>query len=170
MKKLMTKLAMLAAVLGIAGCTPTLAQKQAVAKQLGTATAVTWIATDNPSAADIAATKQVVEQIREACCTNCSTDASYYARVYPIVDQYITEKVKPENQAKARLGAAFMLTGLDTAFAMNPEWKSKADDTTAIIDAYCDGLQVGLAMSSTDPVMQAATRQLPLRIRLKAVQ
>jgi len=164
MKKLM-KIMGVVAVLGtvglIAACTPQ--QQQAVSRQLGIAAAVTWIGIDNPSSEDIGAVRGVVGVIQELSCTNCTTDSSYYAIVYPLVDDYITSNLKPNQQPVARLGAAFVLTSLDTAFAMNPKWKENVDTTTLMVTAFCQGVDAGLAMAPTDPVMIAAKRGVPVR-------
>ena len=146
------------------GCTPE--QQKAIAKQLGLASAVSWIGIDNPQPEDIATVKTVVTVIQTACCTDCSDADSYYARAYPIVDQYITEKVPANKQAMARLGASFILTSLDTAFAMNPSWKANSDTATGIIVAYCEGVSNGLSLSASNPVRVAACRQAPLRATL----
>lgn len=167
----MKKLVLLAVgAVAIAGCTLTLDQQKAVARQLGTAAAVTWIATDNPSAEDIAAMKDVVAKIQAAACTNCSTDTSYYARVYPVVDEYITANVKPDQQAMARLGAAFLLSGMDTAFAMNPEWKADADNAAVLVEAFCEGANAGLMLPADSSVLAAARGQTQLRAKLNRVR
>ena len=149
----------------ITGCDTT--QQKLIAQGAGIVTAATWRGVDNPSTDQIASMKIVVAKIQEACCTNNITDTSYYARVYPLVDEYITNNVKAEDQVMCRLGAAFILTGLDTAFAANPAWKKNADKTTDIIGAYCSGIQIGLGMSSSDTVIQAATRQTSMRVKMK---
>lgn len=165
MKKLMKVMGCVAAlgVVGlIAACTPE--QQQAVSRQLGIAAAVTWIGIDNPSDEDVDAVKSVVGVIQElSCSTNCADGSSYYVTVYPLVDDYITNNVKPNQQPIARLGASFFLTGLDTAFAMNPKWKENADTATAMAGAFCEGVDIGLAMNPTDPVMVAAKRGVPVR-------
>ena len=165
MKKMMKIIgATLAATLltVVVACTPQ--QKQAVARQLGIAAAVTWMGVDNPKPADVVAVKGVLTVIEDACCTNCGDGAiSYYQTVYPLADQYISEKVDPAQQPMARLGAAYVLTSLDTAFAMNPKWSENANDGRLMIQAFCQGAQLGLAMAPTDPVMVAARRGLPVR-------
>ena len=130
MKKLMTALCAVACI-AIVGCTLTMAQKVAIARQAGIASAVTWMGVDNPSADQIATAKQVATLIRDNTCTNCSDSAgSYYATLYPLADDYITKNVKPEQQAMARLGAAWMLSGIDTYFAMNPDSAANKDEAT----------------------------------------
>lgn len=165
MKKLMSMLAALAVCFYIVGCTPE--QEKATAKQLGLAAAVTWVSVDNPTQEDIASMKGVITKIQEACCTNCSTDVSYYARVYPLVDEYITANVKPASQPMARLGAGFLLTSMDTAFAMNPSWKANTDKATAIVESFCEGAQSGLVLAPTDPVVVAANQAKTVRVKIK---
>ena len=169
MKKLIGALAALVMVAGIIGCTED--QEKAVARQLGIASAVTWIGTDNPSTNDIATAKQVAIFIRDAS-TNVtdSANTSYYAVLYPVVDKYITEKVELNKQPAARLAAAWMLTGIDTAFAMNPSWAKKQASADKIVNAFCDGFIIGLNMAPTDPVVKAATRQTSVRMKIKSIR
>ena len=169
MKKLismMTALSVLTTTF-IVGCNISDSQQRLIARTAGTIAAATWRGIDNPSADEIASMKSIVAKIQEACCTNCTDDASYYARVYPLVDEYIAKNVKVEDQAMCRLGAAFILTSMDTVFAANPSWKEDADKTTVIISAFCEGVQAGLGLSVTDPVIQAAARQTSIRVQMK---
>ncbi len=169
MKKMMGLLAALVMIVGIVGCTEE--QEKAIARQLGIASAVTWIGTDNPSTNDIATAKQVAVFIRDAS-TNVtdSANTSYYTVLYPVVDKYITEKVEPNRQPVARLAAAWMLTGIDTAFAMNPKWAEKQSSAGKIVNAFCDGFIIGLNMAPTDPVVKAATRQTSVRMKIKSIR
>lgn len=163
-------LAAFAAVLVVAGCTLTLTQKQAVARQVGMAAAAAWVGTDKPTPEDITAMKDVVAQVQAAACTNCGDTATMYERAYPLVDAYITKNVKPEQQVIARLCASTLLTDISIAFAMNPSWSEKAGDASAIVEAFCEGAQAGLALSPSSPVMQAATRQVPVRVTAKRIR
>jgi len=161
MKKVLSVI-MAFGILGfISGCTPT--QQAAVAKQLGIAAAVTWVGIDNPSLEDMATVKSIVEIIGQASCTNCTENSSYYARVYPIVDDYISVKVKENQQPMARLGAAFILTSLDTGFAMNPTWGQNATLAASIVESFCSGAELGLGMAPSSSVMVAAKRQGAVR-------
>lgn len=164
MKKLLLAIAAIS-MIAITACTP--AQEVAIARQLGTAAAVTWIGVDNPLPSDIAVVKEVVTVIRDLCCTNCAPTQSYYTSIYPMIDQYITAKVPANKQPMARLASAFLLTSLDTAMAMNPKWGENADKAKLFVGAFCDGAIVGLSMAPTDPVIQAATRQTAVRLKMK---
>jgi hypothetical protein len=172
MKKLISMMAALMVVASafVVGCDISDSQQKVIAQTAGMVAAATWRGIDNPSADEIASMKAVVAKIQEACCTNCTADTSYYARVYPLADEYITKNVKPVDQPMCRLGAAFILTSMDTAFAANPTWKKDADKTTAIIGAFCDGVQAGLGLPTTDPVVQAATRQTSVRVKMKVAK
>lgn len=167
MKKLML---ICAAVAGIAGCTLTLDQQKATARLLGTAAAATWIGTDKPTPEDIKTMQGVVAQIQAACCTNCTESGTYTERVMPVVDTYIAAKVPAERQAMARLGAGAVLSGLDLMFAMNPEWKAKADNASSIAEAFCEGAQAGLALPADSPIIAAACGQTKVRVQLKRVK
>lgn len=166
MKKLMTTLLCAAAVLGIVGCTLTLAQKTAIAKQAGVVSARVWIGTDSPSAEQIETARNVATLIRDSSCTNCSDGTvSYYDTLMPLAQEHIAKNVKPDQQAMVTLGASFMLTGLETYFAANPDSASQ-EDAKAIAYAFCDGFLVGLNMAPTDPVAAAASRHSSVRVKL----
>lgn len=167
--KMMTVVAVAATVL-VAGCKWNDTQTKLIAQSAGVVAAATWRGMDNPTADEITAMKGVVTKIQEACCTNCTVDTSYFARVYPLMDEYITKNVKPADQAMCKLGAAFLLTSMDTVFAANPTWKANADRTTAVIGAFCEGVQAGLSMTVSDPVIQAAARQTSIRMQMKRVK
>lgn len=170
MKKLMAALCAVACAV-IVGCTLTMTQKIAIARQAGIASAVTWRGVDNPSADQIATAKQVATLIRDSTCTNCSpSSGSYYATLYPLADDYITEHVKPEQQPMARLGAAWLLSGIDTYFAMNPESAAKQDEATQLASAFCDGFITGLNMAPTSAAVRAAQGQVSVRVKLARTQ
>jgi len=150
-----------AGALIIAGCS--LNQKKAIANQLGVAAAVTWIGIDNPSPETIATVKTVVDVIRIGCVNVGGENASYYLEVYPLSEEWIEANVKPELKPAAKLGAAFILTGLDTAFAMNSDWSSNTVEATAIASSFLNGVKVGLSLPINSPVLIAAKRQTPVR-------
>ena len=166
MKKLMTKLMCAAAMVGIVGCTLTLAQKTAIARQAGVVSARVWIGTDSPRAAQVDNAKNVATLIRDSTCTNCSDGAvSYYDTLMPLASDYIAKNVKPDQQAMATLAASFMLTGLETYLAANPD-SATQKDAKALAYAFCDGFLTGLNMAPTDPVAVAACRHSNVRVKL----
>lgn len=172
MKKLMSMMAAIAVAVTVlvTGCTWSDTQAKLIAQSAGVVAAATWRGMDNPTADEIASMKGVVAKIQEACCTNCTDNTSYFDRVYPLMDEYITKNVKPADQAMCKLGAAFILTSMDTVFAANPTWKADADKVTAIIGAFCEGVQAGLGMTTSDPVIQAASRQTEMRVKMKVAR
>lgn len=143
-------------------CSCSLEQQCLVSRQLGLAAAVTWTGIDNPDADDVAVVLECVGVIKAIGCKDCG-DGTYYSVIYPAVDKYIGEHVKERQQPIARLGASFILISLDTAFAMNPSWKDKSDNTNAIVAAFCEGVESGLTLSPADPVVQAARQAVPVR-------
>lgn len=147
------------------GCDRT--QEKMIASTAGVVAAASWRAIDNPTASQITSMKGVITVIQTACGTNSTPEQTYYERIYPIADKYITAKVPVADQAMARLGAAFFLTSLDTAFAANPKWKEDADHATELVGAFCSGAQLGLNMSNTDPVITAASQQTQMRVKMK---
>jgi len=162
MKKIIAGIAGLLAVATIVGCTLTLAQEKAIAKQLGVASAVTWIGLDNPDQEDIQVAKTVSGFIATAS-QGVGSNSTYYAEIYPLAEAYIEKSIATNKQPVAKLSAAYLLTGIDTALAMNPTWKSNQDKVTQIVSSYCEGFSSGLNMSGIDPVYKAATQQIPVR-------
>lgn len=135
------------------GCTKD--QVVAIARQAGTVAAVSWVAADNPSADQKTLAVQVVAVIKSNA-ASVSTGMTYYAALTPVVNTYVDKSVPAKDQAIARLASSMVLTGVDTFFAMYPEYA--ADSTTAlqVVSSFCDGAQVGMAMSKDSPVMRAA--------------
>ena len=63
-----------------------------------------------------------------------------------------------------------MLTGVDTFFAMYPQYATNASQAIKIVNSFCDGATIGLSMSKDDPVIKAATRSSTQRaVRSKIV-
>ena len=149
--------------IGIVGCTP--AQIQTVARQAGIAAVATWISVDNPSTEQRTVTKGIVTVIQ----TNAvmvASNASYYTVLMPTVEQYIHTKVAPKDQLICQFAGSWVLTGIDTLMAMNPTWTAKQDVATSVVVAFCDGANMALSMTSSDPVIQAATKAYTARVRV----
>ncbi|MCK9154647.1 MAG: hypothetical protein M0P12_00885 [Paludibacteraceae bacterium] len=153
----------------VGGCTLTLAQEKAIAKQLGIASAVTWIGLDNPDQEDVQVAKTVSGYIATAC-QGVGSNSTYYAEIYPLTEEYIIKSVATNKQPVAKLAAAYLLTGIDTVLAMNPTWKENQDKVTQIASSYCEGFSSGLNMSAIDPVYKAATQQIPVRCAYRHVR
>lgn len=151
--------AMLAVVVSISlmlsGCTPQ--QIAAVSQQAGVASIVTWISVDNPT--DIQ--KKVASEIVSVVKSNAflvSTGASYYATLTPVVNDYVMKHVQPQSQLIATLAGSWVLTGVDMFFAMYPQYAQNTQQALQVVNSFCDGASVGLAMSKDDPVIKAAIR------------
>lgn len=156
-----------AIIVGAVGCRP-----EPIAKQLGFGAALAWIGVDNPSQEEIDAVKTTLAVIESVCCTNCVVGGTddLYDRAYPVVEKYIDENLEPNQRPIARLGAAFLLTSLNTAFQMNPKWKANADVATAIIKSFCEGAQKGLSLAPSDPAMLSVRKQMPVRLKAGKIQ
>ena len=155
-----TVMSAIAAMCIVVGCTKD--QEKAVATQLGIASAVTWIGTDNPTTNNIVVVKQVTTFIKNVS-TNLGKGTSYYVVLYPLADSYIKNNIHPSQQLVARIGAAWLLTGVDTAYTMNLSWYEKAEVADTMMNSFCDGFIVGLSMAPTDPIYTAASRQVTIR-------
>ena len=168
MKKIMTIVAIVLTMSTLVGCTPK--QGQAIAKQLGIVGAVTWIGTDNPSTNDIETVKMVTTYVRDVATNIVVASNTYYVAIYPLADKFIVEKVKPAQQPLARMGVAWLLTGIDTAFAMNPSWVEKEDVAGVMVVSFCDGFIVGLSMPSSNSVARAAAQQTSVRVKMQSMK
>jgi hypothetical protein len=160
--------AIVVAGLAIAGCTQQ--QVQAVAQQAGIASIVTWISVDNPTDAQKATVSGIVDVIK----TNAAQvvqGGSYYSALVPVVSTYIDKYVPVQSKPIATLASGWVLTGIDTFFAMYPQYAGNAAQAVGVVNSFCDGAKVGLAMSRDNPVVQAATRGSEQRSKVrKALQ
>lgn len=158
MKKVCCVLAAVAVAMAFvfsSGCTPQ--QIQTVATQAGIASIVTWIGVDNPTDAQKATAGQVVSVIKSNT-TVIAQGGSYYVALYPVITEYINKHVPEQSRAIAILAGGWVLTGIDTFFAMYPKYMSDSEQAAKIVGSFCDGVLIGLSMSRDNPVIQAATR------------
>jgi len=149
--------AVLAAVVCLTGCKLSNAQVKAIAQQAGIASAAMWIGIDNPTIDQKIVANDVVGIIK----TNASivaSGASYYVVLNPVISTYIDKNVQDQYKPIAKLAGGWVLTGVDTFFAMYPQYASNTTFAAEVVGAYCDGASIALAMSSDDPVIKAATR------------
>ena len=160
MKKMLTILT--CGLLFMTGCTEQ--QKKSVSKTSGIVAATTWRSIDNPDTNELAQMRYVVQYIQSNLSTN-KVD-SYYNELYPKVTKVINTSIDSNQRPLCLLGASFILSSIDTLFAMHPEWKEDTNSVKDILSSFCDGVYVGLSYSNTDPVMQAAFKQNAVRVQM----
>ena len=141
--------------LTIVGCTQQ--QVVVVAQQAGVASIVTWISVDNPTDAQKAVAAQVITIVKSNA-ASVTAGASYFMTLNPVLNEYITKLVPLQSQPIAKLSGGWVLTGIDTFFAMYPKYATNATYALQIVNSFCDGAEMGLAMSKDDPVIKAATQ------------
>lgn len=140
--------------MGMVGCTLTDEQVQAIAQGSGLASAITWIAYDNPDTNAINSVKSVITIIEEKA-VNVATGVTYTAAIYPEVEKFVNTsgKVTPQYKPIALAGSLALLQGVDLLFVMHPDWKAKEGLSLKIVSSYCMGAKQGLSMSEKDPAM-----------------
>jgi hypothetical protein len=148
----------------VVGCTPQ--QVAVVAQQAGVASIVTWISVDNPTDAQKAVASEIVTTVKSNA-SLVAAGASYYATLSPVIDGYIEKSVPENSRPLARLASGWVLTGIDTFFAMYPKYAEDATQALAVVNAFCDGAKVGLSMAKDDPVIKAATRGSTERAKVR---
>ena len=158
-------LAMLSALL-FSGCTED--QVVAIARQAGTVAAIGWIQADSPSVEQKAVAAQVVALIKTNT-TNIATGTTYYASLTPIINAYIDGNVAAKDRAITRLASSAVLTGVDTLFALYPQYKADSSVALRVMSSFCDGAQIGMAMSSDSAVMKAAMQGTAQRNKDRAL-
>jgi hypothetical protein len=143
------------------GCTSN--QKTTIARHAGMASAVTWLGVDNPTTEEIAAVQGIVNLIQTNV-ARVAVGGSYYTVIMPIAQDYITVYAKPNIQPMCSLGAAWLLSGIDLVFALNPSWATEQQEVCAIAQAFCEGAKQGLALAPDSPAVMAAKGQTDVRV------
>jgi hypothetical protein len=149
-----------AGFLFMAGCSES--QKVTIARHAGMASAVTWRGVDNPTTNEIAAVHGIINLIHSNA-ASVAVGGSYYATVMPVVQKYIDTYAEPRTQPMCSLGAAWLLSGIDIVFALNPSWVTGQQEVCAIAQAFCVGAKQGLSMSPDSPAVMAAKGQITVR-------
>jgi len=169
MKKLFSSMVVVAlaisAMLFMGGCKITPEQAKVIAQNAGIYSAVIWIAVDNPTSNQIAEVKGILDVIKDNA-TKIESGKTYVEVVYPEVVKVIDTKIPPQDRPFCKAAAMTLLNGLDTLFAMHPDWK--ADQTLAlqIVDAYIVGAQSGLGMDEGSDIMKQARAAAAARAKI----
>ncbi len=157
--------ALLVSSLFLGGCKLTPEQSKVMAQNAGTYSAVIWIAVDNPSVTQIEEVKSVLDVIKEKA-SAVKAGQTFTEVIYPELVKVIDTKVPVQDRPLVKVASLSILNGLDTLFAMNPEWKTPEDMALDIVNAYVDGAKLGLSMQETSAVMKQARASANTRARL----
>ena len=142
-------------LVGLTGCTLNQAQIEAISLDAGLASAITWIAYDNPDAAAKAQVSAVLTFIVNDA-TNVQSGKTYTEVIYPDVLKYVSAKVPVVYQPFADAGALAVLNGIDLLFALHPDWKTDQNKALGVVSSFIKGAQQGLAMPETSKAITQA--------------
>ena len=168
MKKLVTSIMALVMVCGLlasGGCNLTPEQIKTISQNAGLFASVGWIAYDNPDQSAIDSVKSILETVKSKC-GEVEAGKTYTEVVYPELIKVIDKDVKPQDRPLCKAAALTLLNGLDTLFAMHPDWKADQDMVISVVDAFILGAKGGLNLSEDDPVMEQARIHATHRARI----
>jgi len=168
MRKVMAAVAagiVIVAGMFLSGCTITPEQSKAIAQNAGIYSAVIWISVDNPTALQIAEVKTVLDVINEKA-KDVKAGQTFTEVIYPELVKVIDIKLPVSDRPLAKAASLTILNGLDTLFAMHPEWTATSGLILDIVNAYVTGAKLGLGMDEKNPVMIQARSNASARARL----
>lgn len=142
-------------LLGLFGCVLNQAQIEAISLDAGLASAITWIAYDNPDTAAKAQVSAVLTFVLNDA-TNVQSGKTYTEVIYPDVVKYVAAKVPAVYQPFADAGALAVLNGIDLLFALHPDWKTDQNKALGVVSAFIKGAQQGLAMPDNNKAIVQA--------------
>lgn len=164
MKKAVVLVSMLAASL-LVGCKITPEQSKVIAQNAGLYSAVIWIAVDNPDTNQIASVVSILNVISEKA-YEVKAGQTYTEVIYPELVKVIDTKIKPQDRPICKAASLSLLNGLDTLFAMHPEWKTVECLAIDITNSYILGAKIGLSMDAKNPIMIQARANAATRAKL----
>ena len=150
----------------VSGCNITPQQAQVISQNAGTYSAVIWLATDNPTTNQILEVKTVLDTIKVKS-SSVLVGQSFAAVLYPDLVALINTNIPAQDGPLAKAAALTLLNGLDTLFAMHPEWQTTSSQILSVVNAYVSGAQLGLGMNENSLVMKRARANANLRKTIK---
>jgi hypothetical protein len=137
-----------------------------IAQNSGLGAAVTWIAYDNPTTEVKGYVINVLDIVKNNA-TNVQAGATYTEVVYPQVEKYVhSGKVPTQYIPLVLAGSYAALSGVDTLFAMHPEWKKDQDLALSVVNCFVDGAKHGLTLSDKDPAIMQAKKMNNARAKI----
>jgi len=154
----------LAGSMFIGGCKLTPEQGKVIAQNAGIYSAVMWISIDNPTSNQIDQVKGVLVAIKDNA-TKIESGKTYMEVVYPEVVKVIDAKVEPKDRPLCKVAAMTLINGLDTLFAMHPEWVVDQKIALQIVNSYVDGAYNGLSMGESSAIIKQARSAANIRAK-----
>ena len=148
----------------MAGCKLTPEQGKVIAQNAGLYSAVLWISIDNPTSNQIDLVKGVLVAIKDNA-TKIEAGKTYMEVVYPEVVKVIDAKVQPKDRPVCKVASMTIINGLDTLFAMHPEWSLDQKIALQIVNSYVDGAYNGLSMGESSAIMKQARSTAVIRAK-----
>lgn len=152
------------AALFTSSCSITPEQSKVIAQNAGIYSAVIWVAVDNPTTNQILMVKDLVSVI-DAKAGDIQAGKTYTEVVYPEIVKVIDAKVPAQDRPLCKAASLTLLNGLDTLFAMHPEWKNPETLALGIVRAYDQGVITGLSMQESNPIMMQARANAAARAK-----
>jgi len=162
----MVVLMMLSALVFTSGCNKlTPEQIKVIAQNAGLFSAVGWIAYDNPDASAIESVISILDTIKSKC-AQVEAGKTYTEVVYPELVKIIEKDVKEQDRPLCKAAALTLLNGIDTLFAMHPEWKVDQDVAIGVVNSFILGAKNGLSLSEDDAIIKQARSLSAHRARI----
>lgn len=166
MVSIISALCAMALCVSMSSCSLDDSQIKVVAQNAGLFSAVGWIAVDNPDASVVAIVSGILDTVSEKA-GGVSEGKTYTEVLYPEIEKFIdSDAVLPQYRPICKAGSISLLGGIDILFAANPQWKEKQDLAIQVVQSFVIGAKGGLAMSDSDPVLQAARAAAARRARI----
>jgi len=154
----------------LTSCNVSPSQGKVIAQNAGLASAVTWIAYDNPEEGEIKVVRTVLDVI-EKIAVDTTEGATYTQVMFPAVEDFLDDSVlsgdlEPHQKPLALAGSLALLNGIDLLFATNPTWNENHELARDIVSSFLLGAEVGLNLADTDPRMVNARSSNETRARV----
>lgn len=123
----------------------TSAGRKKIAFSAGQAASLSYLAGANPSEADVAVLKQVVDQVRDNV---KGFEAKGFIGALPGIEKLIDQLLPKEEDASRRMAAKrlskILLDELDRVFDKHPEWKTLSEEYAGLVSSFASGASAGL--------------------------
>ena len=154
----------------LTSCDVSPSQAKVIAQNAGLASAVTWIAYDDPDQSEITTVRTVLTVIKGVT-ADTSEGATYTQVIFPAVENYLEEAVadgsiEANHRPIALAGSLALLNGIDLLFATNPEWNDNHTLARDVVDSFLLGAENGLNLADNDPRMVNARSSVATRARV----
>lgn len=119
--------------------------RKKIAFSAGQAASLSYLAGANPSEAEVAVLKQVVDQVRDNV---KGFEAKGFIGALPGIEKLIDQLLPKEEDASRRMAAKrlskILLDELDRVFEKHPEWKTLSEEYAGLVGSFASGASAGL--------------------------